>query len=361
MTTLVAAAVGGRTMWYLTRGSGVVTLLLLTASMCLGIAGSVRVRTRRLPRFTFAALHRNLTLLAVVFLAVHVVTTLADSYTPIGWKDAFVPFLSPYRPLWLGLGALALDLLLALVITSLLRARVGLRAWRLVHWLAYACWPLALLHSLGTGSDPRAGWLEALAALSVALVLLSVAARLLRSGAGSGRRIVLAGAALVLALLGGAWYRSGPGAAGWAARAGTPTRLLHSSTVKTTAVVTQTTRAIPSTFNARLSGRLSETRASNGLVDLHVDSALAGGLEGRLRLVLEGIPLDGGGVSMTASGVSFAARGSSLYQGQIVGLDGNRVSAQLVDGNGNRIDLALLLDVRAGSGVLTGTVHGSAA
>ncbi len=285
MTTLLAATAGGRTMWYLTRGSGVVTLLLLTASMCLGIAGAVRVRTRRLPRFTFAALHRNLTLLAVVFLGVHVATTLADSYTPIGWKDAFVPFLSPYRPLWLGLGALALDLLLALVLTSMLRARVGLHAWRLVHWLAYACWPLALVHSLGTGSDPRAGWLQALAALSVAAVLVAVAARLLRSGGGAGRRLALGGAAVAIALLGGAWYRNGPGAPGWAARAGTPSTLLHSATAHTTALVTQTTRAIPATFNARLSGRLRETRASNGLIDLHVDSTLSGGLAGRLRLV----------------------------------------------------------------------------
>ena len=154
MSALVAAAGSGRAMWYLTRGSGVVTLVLLTASICLGIAGAVRLRTRRLPRFTVAALHRNLTLLAVVFLGIHVATTLADGYTPIGWKDAFVPFLSPYRPFWLGLGALALDLLLALVITSLLRARFGLRTWRLVHWLAYACWPLALAALPRDGQRP---------------------------------------------------------------------------------------------------------------------------------------------------------------------------------------------------------------
>ena len=112
-------------MWYLTRGSGVVTLLLLTASLCLGIAGKARLGGSRLPRFGVADLHRNLTLLAIVFLGIHVATTVADAYTPIGIKDAFVPFASSYRAFWLGLGALACDLLLALVVTSLLRQRLG--------------------------------------------------------------------------------------------------------------------------------------------------------------------------------------------------------------------------------------------
>ena len=227
----LALAASGRTMWYLTRGSGVVTLLLLTASMCLGNRGTLcDVRTRRLPRFTVAALHRNLTLLAVVFLGVHVVTTLADSYTPIGWKDAFVPFLSPYRPIWLGLGALALDL----------SARPGdheplagpLRPSRL------APRPLARLRVLAacaacTPSGPAATRAPAgsrlLAAVSVAAVMLAVAARLIRGRAVSGRRLALGGAALVVALVGGAWYRGGPGATGWAARAGTPATLLHST------------------------------------------------------------------------------------------------------------------------------------
>jgi Ferric reductase like transmembrane component len=359
MSTLVAAAGSGRAMWYLTRGSGVVTLLLLTASVCLGVAGAVRLRTRRLPRFTVAALHRDLTLLAVVFLGIHVATTLADGYTPIGWKDAFVPFLSPYRPFWLGLGAVALDLLLALVITSLLRARFGLRTWRLVHWLAYACWPIALLHSLGTGSDPRAGWLQVLGVVSVTAVLLAVAARLVRSGAQAGRRLALGGAVAALTLLAGAWYQSGPGAPGWAARAGTPATLLHSATVITAPTAAGTASALPSTFNARLAGTLSETQAANGRVDLHVDGSLTGGLRGRLRFVLEGIPLQGGGVSMTASGVSFAARGSLLYQGRIVGLSGNQVSARLVDAKGHVVDLSLLLSVSESSNSLTGAVHGS--
>ena len=181
MIGLVAAA-GPSPLWYATRGSGVVTLALLTAVVCLGILTSVRWRTDRLPRFVVAGLHRNLTLLAVAFLGVHVATAIADSFAPIRIRDAVVPFLSPYRPLWLGLGTVACDLLLAVVLTSLLRARFGYRTWRATHWLAYASWPLALLHSLGTGSDARFGWMAALGLASVGAVLASVLLRISYGG-----------------------------------------------------------------------------------------------------------------------------------------------------------------------------------
>jgi hypothetical protein len=342
-------------MWYLTRGSGAVALVLLTASMCLGIASSIRWRGPRFLRFTVAALHRNLTLLAVVFLGVHIVTAVADSYAPIGWKDAVVPFLSPYRPLWLGVGALACDLVIALVVTSLLRARIGVRAWRLTHWLAYACWPLAFVHSLGTGSDPRTGWFQVLAAVSLGSVLLAVGFRLARARGDGGRRLALGAAAAAVALLAVVWYRGGPGAPGWAARAGTPSSLRQSTS---TVGILNPVRALPSQFTARLDGTVTESQAADGLVDVHLDGAVAGGLHGRVRVVLRGFALDGGGVSMTASGVAFAARGSALYQGAIVGLDGTQVAARLSDGSGHTLDLSLDLQLSRSSDALTGTVRG---
>ena len=163
--------------WFLTRGLGVSALLLLTASLALGVLTSVRWRAQRWPRFVTAGLHRNLTLLAIAFVALHVVTTVADGYTPIGLKDAVIPFVSPYRPIWLGLGAIAFDLLIALVVTSLLRERIGYRVWRYVHWLAYAAWPVALVHALGTGTDARLGWMRSIGAACVAVVALAVLAR----------------------------------------------------------------------------------------------------------------------------------------------------------------------------------------
>src|SRR5207244_6619157 len=115
------------------------------------------------------------------FVVVHVVTTIADGFAPIGVLDTVVPLHSAYRPVWLGLGAVAFDLLLALIVTSLLRARIGFRAWRAVHWLAYASWPVALVHALGTGSDSRFGWLVIITIVCAGAVGAALALRLLRS------------------------------------------------------------------------------------------------------------------------------------------------------------------------------------
>jgi DMSO/TMAO reductase YedYZ heme-binding membrane subunit len=173
--------------WLLTRATGAVSLVLLTATFALGIADVSRWRSRRWPRFAIDALHRNVSLMAVAFVAVHVVTTLLDRFVSIGLVAAVIPFAGSYRPFWLGLGALAFDVLLTLIATSLLRRRIGARAWRAVHWAAYACWPLALLHALGTGSDASRPWMVALAIGCSAAIAGAVAIRLAdRGGARTG-------------------------------------------------------------------------------------------------------------------------------------------------------------------------------
>lgn len=165
-------------LWYATRGAGIVSLLLFTAVVALGVLTAIRWQTRSWPRFLTAGLHRNLALLSVAFLVVHIVTAVVDPYTSLGPLAALVPFSSAYRRLWLGLGVVALDLLLALVATSLIRARLGHRTWRAIHWLAYAAWPIALLHGLGTGSDTAALWMRVLDAVCVAVVVGAAAWRL---------------------------------------------------------------------------------------------------------------------------------------------------------------------------------------
>jgi methionine sulfoxide reductase heme-binding subunit len=150
-----AAAAGPSAYWYLTRGTGAVALILLTSSVALGVANVRRTHTEYVPRFVFDAVHRSASLLAVTFVVVHVPTSLLDGYAPIRVVDVVVPFASGYRPLWLGLGAVAFDLLIAVALTSVLRGRFGHRALRATHWLAYASWPVALLHGLGTGTDAK--------------------------------------------------------------------------------------------------------------------------------------------------------------------------------------------------------------
>jgi methionine sulfoxide reductase heme-binding subunit len=167
----MSGALATPALWYLARGSGVVTLALLTATVVGGITTTARWATANWPRFVVAALHRNVALLAVAFLALHVASTVVDGYVPIRWLDAVIPFGAAYRPAWLGLGAVALDLLVAVLVTSLLRARLGRRAWRAVHWLAYACWPVALAHGIGIGSDNAQPWMLLIDGLAVAAVV----------------------------------------------------------------------------------------------------------------------------------------------------------------------------------------------
>ncbi len=167
--------------WYLMRGSGVVTLVLLTAVFVLGIATTTRWRARRLPSFAAVSLHRSISLLAVVFLGVHIVTALVDPYAAVGPAAVVVPFVAGKSAFWVGLGAVSLDLTLALIVTSLVRRHLSLRVWRGVHWAAYLSWPLALFHSLGMGSDTGTLWLRTIAACCVASVVAAVAWRLRRA------------------------------------------------------------------------------------------------------------------------------------------------------------------------------------
>jgi methionine sulfoxide reductase heme-binding subunit len=166
-------------LWYATRGAGVVSLLLLTGVVVLGVLSVHRFEMAGWPRFLTVGLHRNVSLLAVVFLALHILTAVVDPFTHLGWVAALVPFGSYYRTFWLGLGTIAADLVAAIVVTSLLRAFIGAGAWRLVHWLAYAAWPVAVLHGIGTGTDAGSAWLLAIQVLCALAVALAVALRLL--------------------------------------------------------------------------------------------------------------------------------------------------------------------------------------
>ena len=171
----------GNAVWFLMRGSGVVSLLLLTAVTALGIATRGGVRLGSLPRFATLALHRSISLLSVVFIAVHVTAAVIDPYAVVRLVDVFVPFAAASKPLYVGLGAIAVDLMLALVVTGLLRERIGQRLWRGIHWAAYAMWPVAFIHAIGMGTDTSTVWLRSLGIASLAVVAGSVIWRLLRA------------------------------------------------------------------------------------------------------------------------------------------------------------------------------------
>lgn len=356
------ATSGPTTLWYLSRGTGVVSLLLLTAAVVLGVAGSLRAR----PRVLLAGLHRNLPLLAIAFVVAHVLTTVADGYAPIGVKDAVLPFLSPYRPVWLGLGTVAFDLLLALVATSLLRARIGLRGWRAVHWLAYVSWPVALMHGLGTGSDGKSGWLLVLTAVCTVSVAVAVVLRVLRTPElEAGRRLVALGAvpAVVLALF--IWAKTGPLQRSWALRAGTPASLIPAasrSPIPTTGATASSQRRTPATplpYSATVSGSLTQSQPnSSGIATVQIDARTSGPIAGRLRATLYGLPLENGGLSMQSSDVAYATAGSpAAYRGPVVALAGTHITAVVADATGRHLRLDLDLRINPSSGSVGGTLH----
>jgi methionine sulfoxide reductase heme-binding subunit len=227
VTAVGAAAAGltidGKLLWYFNRASGMVLLVVLTTAVLLGQVSTGRTPPAWLPRFVTAELHRNISLLAAVLLGMHVLTAVADTFVDISLTDAVLPFRSPYRPLWLGLGTVALDLMLAVVATSLLRHRLSLRVWRGVHWASYAIWPAAVLHGLGTGTDTKAPATLLVTFGCVAVVTAGGLARLAHAGRLRPQLRWAAYALVAVApLLVAGWLRVGPLAPGWAHKAGTP-------------------------------------------------------------------------------------------------------------------------------------------
>jgi len=164
--------------WYASRATGIVALLLLTVVLVLGILVNRQGRLPGLPRFAVTDIHRNLSLLSVAFIAVHIGTAVLDTYVHIPLLSAVVPFTSGYERLWLGLGAISVDLMVAMIVTSLLRGRLNRVVWRAIHLLAYASWPVAFAHSLGSSTDLQQGWLLVLAIACAAVVAAAVAFRL---------------------------------------------------------------------------------------------------------------------------------------------------------------------------------------
>jgi methionine sulfoxide reductase heme-binding subunit len=346
---LMAATTGSGAYWYLTRGTGTVALILLTLSVALGVANVRRIRTERMPRFVLDAVHRNTSLLATAFLLLHIVTSLLDGYAPIRIVDVVVPFASSYRPVWLGLGAVAFDLMVAIVITSLMRRRFGYRAWRLTHWAAYASWPFALLHGLGTGSDTRVGWMLVIVGACVIVMIVAVVSRATAGWPEHPRAHLSALAASALVPLGLlVWLPSGPLAAGWAQEAGTPASLLHA---------TSSSSSAPSAFTASATGTVRQHLTGEDLGEVDISLLLAGQKLNRLSVTLRGRPLTGGGLHMTSSQVTLGpGSNSGQYRGSVTGLDGTNIRALVRGSNGQRLTVVAKLRLSSGGGSLSGTV-----
>lgn len=369
--TTAAVATATSPLWYATRATGLTALVLLTGTVVLGILTSVRFASETWPRFVTVSLHRNLSLLTITFTALHVITTVTDPFASISVASAVFPFTSGYRRIWLGFGAVAFDLLLAVFVTSLLRTRIRPRAWRAVHWAGYACWPVAVVHGLGTGTDGGVRWVLAVVAACTAAVAASGLWRLTVGWpAHAGVRVVAAAAAVVIGLVTAVWAWAGPLSPGWARRAGTPTAILARSAGNAAPVSgtpgglsggatgsgtrSGSSSAFPAVpFTAQVSGTVTfASGPASG--DRTVTLAMANGNAVRLKVTISGPPVSGG-VEMAASSVSLGpATAPARYTGQLSALAGTAMQA-VVAGAGQRLTLVIDLTSQT-STTVAGTV-----
>lgn len=369
MSVALPIATSPSTYWFLTRGAGTVSLVLLTGALVLGIVEVSRWSAERWPRFIVDGLHRNISLLALVFLAVHIITSVLDTFAPLALKDAVVPFAATYRPLWLGLGALSFDILLAVALTSMIRHRLGYGAWKAVHWAAYASWPLAVLHGLGTGSDANQTWLLALTFACLVAVVTAVAWRITIGWPGqSGVRVTAACALALFPILLLVWVVAGPLGSNWAARAGTPTTLLAAvhpqapaapAPAPTTADTVDTGIRFPLT--AQLSGTIHQSPISEaGLVEVDLKMKMSGGAKGTLDVGLVGQPASGGGVGLARSAVAMGPPiQPKLFGGTITSLQGSLIRASVSNAQGQTVPLTINLSIDQSTQTVSGTVSSS--
>jgi hypothetical protein len=354
----LAAASGPSALWYLTRATGAVALLLLTVSLVLGIADISRVQRPGWPRFVIDGVHRNVSLLAITLLAVHIVTTVLDPFAGVHVIEAFLPFTGSYRPIWVGLGAVASDLMLAIVITSVIRRRLGHGVWRATHWLAYLCWPIAVMHTVGTGSDVKQVWLLALTAACVVAVVVAVWVRV-RLGWPAQRRLrgtaVAASVALPAAFL--VWLPSGPLGSDWARRAGTPASLLATTNAAASSSgssASGSSATAVTAFQAAVSGTVTQTTNATGQAVVEIALTVQNSLLPALHVQITGNQ-QGSGVQMTTSAVTIGtASAPSQFSGQITSLDGTDIQA-VVSSAAQALRLVLALQIS--SGTVSGTLE----
>jgi methionine sulfoxide reductase heme-binding subunit len=327
---LLAALAGPTPMWYATRASGYTALLLLSASVVLGVLTSSRESRRDWPRFVVQSLHRSVSLLAGVFLVIHILTSVIDPFAKLSFLDAFVPFIASYRPLWLGLGVVGFELLIAITATSLVRHRLGWRTWRVVHLFAYASWPVAVIHGLGTGTDTKSLWALAMVAVCVAAVIAALVWRLAHAGPSytALRLVGIAASVASIALL-GVWMAAGPLQHGWAKAAGTPADLLVGAGAAPAGTPTPVAE-LSAGLNDPLIGRLVRSTAT-------ATATLTDTRDGTLQLVIVANADGSGTLTITRSGANVCGVAATIGNTSVTAQCGAVLATvQIVDqGNGS--------------------------
>lgn len=319
-------------MWYATRASGYTALVLLSAAVVLGLLTSMRWSRPDWPRFVVQSLHRNVSLMVVVFLVIHILTSVVDPFARLNFADAVIPFVATYRPLWLGLGVVSFEVLVAITATSLMRHRLGWGGWRAVHMLAYASWPVAVVHGVGTGTDTKSVWALLLVTGCVIVVLGGLVWRLAEgwprlavfraAGIGAG----VAGTALLIG-----WMATGPLQPGWAKAAGTPANLLAGATaVKTSPSASGSPAPLQAGLNDRLTGSVVSSATA-------VTARLTDSRDTALQLVIVDNADGSGTMSVTRSGTSVCTSAATIGDAVTARCGSVLVSVQVFDAGGGSV------------------------
>ena len=368
--------------WDTARAGGFTAYLLVTISVVLGLALSMRWQVRWWPRLISYELHVWVTILSFVFLGIHIFASWIDPFTRFGLGELLLPFVSHYRPLWMALGIVALYLSLAVTLSLFIRREIGYTWWLRLHELSFAVWALATIHGLATGSDTRTLWGIEVYIVSAVIVCGLLCVRLLQPVTPGGRiHPVWAGAvagALAVAII---WTALGPLRPGWNTIAnngngsGGVAQAAGSSNSSLTPTIspspTSATTPFSQPFTASVQGTITQqTDANTGQPILNFDLTMNGAQQGVLRIQLweqgggdNGDGGDGGGnggITITATQVSLGADATTtLYQGTISTLNGGYMVAQLNATQSGQPPLQLTINVQAQGDNVSGTVSGT--
>jgi hypothetical protein len=331
--------------WVTTRAAGYTAFALLTVSIALGLLLSSPLRSARWPRFATTELHRFVTLLTLIFIAIHVLVALVDRYIGFSLSEVLVPFTSHYHPMWMGLGILSAYLAAALWATSWLQRRIGYRWWRRLHYATFGVYVGAALHGIGIGSDTGWAWGRAIYVASFALVAGLLVVRL---GAGDTRtqpasRRTSAGANLPTPpVTPAAGDLAGPGAvAGPAAT--------------TAGVAKDPGLGAGSGFSARMQGRLWQGSDGNGGAILQLEGALYAGFDGDFQLRIHGwMPAGSSQLRITDNRIWLRHRDGDVWSGRIGVFDGMRLRGQIARQAPDSRPLALEIDLFGFAGQAVG-------
>ena len=395
--------------WNVARTGGFTAFILLTLSVAIGLALSLHWQTPRWPRIINNELHNFITLLALIFAAVHILAIWIDPFTSFSWSEMFIPFISHYRPLWMSFGIVSFYLGLAIGLSTWLRPVIGYKWWRRLHVLTLFLYIMVAVHGIASGSDSRTAWAVAIYLVSIFLIGTLLVMRLLQpvnkvvsrpaneyDVAGTPGIVVMGSTVVstqrrrahpvlalvtILVITGGiAWAVLGPLQAGWATSASTqsvastsagaitpsspssPFAPSSPSSPASLGAPASPQTVFPQSFTGNLTGQITQRQSRmSGTVTIQLAMNISNGPKGNVEVTLQGESSGSGDeVSIVSSQVVLlSSEEQPIYEGAVSQLDTIKqwaMTAQLTGIDASTLQVQMNLTVDSKSGTVTGTI-----